>query len=118
MLIPQPCCATPPLTGDPMLKHIVLWKLKDEATGHTKKENALRIKNLLEDLNGRIDGLIRLEVGFDIGADPAAVDIALYSEFVDRAALDRYQTHPLHEAVKPLVLAVRESRTVVDYEVS
>ena len=117
MIIGRGPAAQTPLTGNAMVKHIVLWKLKDQAGGRSKTENALQIKSLLEDLQGKIPGLIRLEVGLDIGADGAAVDIALYSEFADRAALDTYQTHPLHEAVKPVVMAARESRTVVDYEV-
>ena len=37
-----------------MIKHIVMWKLKDEAEGNSKDENAKIIKNSLEDLKGKI----------------------------------------------------------------
>jgi len=100
-----------------MVKHIVLWKLRERTEHGSREENARRIKELLEGLNGKIPGLLKLEVGLDISQDPASVDVALYAEFADRAALETYQNHPLHVAVKPFVLAARETRTVVDYEI-
>ncbi|HPJ38988.1 MAG TPA: Dabb family protein, partial [Spirochaetota bacterium] len=48
-----------------MVKHIVLWKLKEQAHGKSKKENAETIKSMLENLNGKIPGMISIEVGFD-----------------------------------------------------
>ncbi|GAB6039965.1 Dabb family protein [Endothiovibrio diazotrophicus] len=100
-----------------MLKHIVLWRLLDEADGHPKAENAQRIKQALEALDGRIPGLLRIEVGIDLSDDPDSADVALYSEFTDRAALHAYHDHPLHQAIIPLVKACRAERRVVDYEV-
>ena len=39
-----------------MVKHIILWQLKDELT---QKENIKKqIKSGLEDLKGKIDGLV------------------------------------------------------------
>ncbi len=46
-----------------MIKHIVLWKLKDNVGGKSKLENALRLKKELESLNGKIPGMLLLEVG-------------------------------------------------------
>ena len=48
-----------------MVRHIVLWRLKESANGRGKAENAAEIKRLLEDLNGKISGLLKLEVGYD-----------------------------------------------------
>ena len=98
-----------------MVRHIVLWRLKESANGRGKAENAAEIKRLLEDLNGKIPGLLKLEVGYDFSRTAESSDIVLYSEFESRAALDAYQTHPLHEAVKPFVMAAREERRLVDY---
>jgi hypothetical protein len=100
-----------------MVKHIVLWKLKETAFGNGKQENAQIIKQLLEDLNGKIPGMIKAEVGIDVSAGEASADVALYSEFLSRQALDEYQSHPLHEAVKQFILEVRSERRVVDYEI-
>jgi quinol monooxygenase YgiN len=41
--------------------------------------------------------------------------VVLYSEFVDRAALEAYQGHPLHLAVAPEVKARAVERRSVDY---
>jgi len=98
-----------------MVRHIVLWRLKEVANGLGKAENAAEIKRRLEDLNGKIPGMVKLEVGFDFSRGAESSDIALYSEFETRAALDAYQVHPLHEAVKPFVMAAREERRLVDY---
>jgi hypothetical protein len=100
-----------------MVRHIVLWRLKESANGRSKAENAADIKRRLEDLNGKIPGMIKLEVGFDFSRTSESSDIVLYSEFESRAALDAYQTHPLHDAVKPYVMAARDERRLVDYSV-
>jgi quinol monooxygenase YgiN len=98
-----------------MVRHIVLWRLQESANGRSKAENAAEVKRLLEDLNGKIPGMIKLEVGFDFSRTSESSDIVLYAEFESRAALDAYQTHPLHEAVKPFVMAARSERRLVDY---
>ncbi len=100
-----------------MVKHIVFWKLKPKAEGGTREENAHRIQVLVEALAGKIPGCRRLEVGIDFERSDAAWDLALYSEFDDRAALDAYQKHPEHVMVATFIGKVRESRAVVDYEV-
>lgn len=100
-----------------MIKHIVLWRLKEEAHGQGKAANARRICEQLEGLRGRIPGLLAIEVGIDFSAGPTSCDVALYSEFTDRAALQHYQAHPLHQAVAAYVSGVAAERHMVDYEV-
>jgi len=99
-----------------MIKHIVLWKLKEEANGLSKEQNAAEIKSKLESLHGKIEGLLKIEVGFDFLHSPESADIVLYSEFENREALDFYQQHPLHKAVMPFIAEARSERRVVDYE--
>ena len=48
-----------------MVKHIVMWRLKENSCGNSKEENKKLIKEKLEALAGRIEGLIKIEVGFD-----------------------------------------------------
>ena len=100
-----------------MIKHIVLWKLKDFAEGATKQENALKVKAMLEDMRDKIPGLLKLEVGLNFETSDAASDISLYTEFESREALDAYQVHPLHIPVKKFLPFVRTERRVVDYEI-
>jgi len=100
-----------------MLKHIVLFKLKDHAEGRSKMENADTIKNDLEALIGKILQLRRMEVGINCVPGEAAYDVAIYSEFVNEADLNIYAKHPEHVRVAEFVGKVRESRAVVDYVV-
>ena len=98
-----------------MVKHIVMWKLKEQANGNTKTKNAKLIKERLESLNGKIPGLLKLEVGIDFSATEESFDVVLYSEFSSDAELKNYQKHPEHKAVMPFIGEVRQKRAVVDY---
>jgi hypothetical protein len=100
-----------------MIKHIVLWRLAEEAAGHTKADNAERLKAAIEGLRERVPGIRHLEVGIDVEGSAAAWDLALYSEFDTQEALDAYQVHPEHQKVRELVLEATSERAVVDYEV-
>ena len=97
-----------------MIKHIVMWKLKDSAEGHTKEENKKIIKEKLEGLVGRIEGLIEAEVGFNF--NPNGFDLCLNSKFESKEALEAYDAHPLHQEVRKYVRAVISERVVADYE--
>ncbi|MDR1809223.1 MAG: Dabb family protein [Prevotella sp.] len=99
-----------------MLKHIVFWKLKGQAHGNNKAVNAVLIKKKLENLGGKIDGLLHIEVGCDV-LGGANYDLALYAELTDKTALDRYQNHPLHQAELPFIRDAVEDRKAVDYEI-
>ncbi len=96
-----------------MIKHIVFWQLKDEAEGNTKLENAKIIKQRLEALNGKIDGLLNLEVG--INENGGEYDAALVSDFESMDALKAYAVNPLHVEIQNFVAKVRVSRAAVDY---
>jgi hypothetical protein len=99
-----------------MVKHIVMWRLKDSAHGNDKLTNARLIKEKLEALRGQIPGMLRIEVGLDWSATDQSADLVLYSEFESRQALDGYQAHPLHKAVMPFIGEARTERVLVDYD--
>ena len=101
-----------------MIKHIVMWRLKDAAHGNTKSANAGLIKEKLEALNGVIPGLVKMEVGIDFANDECSSDVVLYSEFTSLEALNAYQQHPDHKAIKPFILEARNERREVDYAVA
>ncbi len=100
-----------------MVKHIVMWKLYDEAEGFSKQENAKRIKKELEKLKNKIEQIRHLEVGVNKNQSLAAFDVALYSEFEDWKSLEIYQKHPAHERFKEFLAPLRSDRVVVDYEI-
>ena len=100
-----------------MIKHIVLWRLKDEADGHTKAENIERMRAAIEAMRELVPGIRHLEVGVGFGSSNADWDVALYSEFGTLEELDGYQVDPEHEKVKRLVSELALDRAVADYEV-
>lgn len=100
-----------------MVKHIVVWKLKETANGNTKAENAQQIKAKLEALDGKIPGMLKIEVGIDFSKTESSSDLVLYSEFATRADLDNYQVHPLHKEIMPFIMEARSERILVDYEI-
>ena len=57
-----------------MLKHIVMWKLKEFAEGKTKAENALIMKESLERLVGIVPEIISLQVGINEKESDMAYD--------------------------------------------
>lgn len=87
------------------------------ANGMTKHENATVIKEKLEDLKGKIEGLIDIEVGVDFLHSAESAVIVLYSTFESKDALANYQQHTLHKAIMPFIAEARSERRVVDYEV-
>jgi len=100
-----------------MIKHIVMWKLKEHAEGADRATNAARMKTMLDACAGLVPGILTLEAVLAQPGLEATYDVLLYSEFADRAALDAYQQHPDHVALKPFFGAVREARQCMDYEV-
>lgn len=101
-----------------MLKHIVMWQLKDHAEGADKAANAARLKTLLDTCADIVPGILKFEVAVAQPGLECTYDVVLYSEFASREALDAYQNHPQHVALKPFVGAVRAARQCMDYEVN
>lgn len=99
-----------------MLKHVVMWRLKESAEGRNKAENAVYMKEMLDLLPYRIKEIKNLEVGINMLAVPPSWDLVLIVDFSNMLDLETYQAHPDHVKVAEYVLKVREDRAVVDYE--
>ncbi|SAL65630.1 stress responsive alpha-beta barrel domain-containing protein [Caballeronia terrestris] len=100
-----------------MLRHIVMWKLKETAQGAYKAENAKKLKITLETCRSIVQGQGHFEVGIGQSLPGSTFDVVLVSDYDDAAALDAYQKHPKHVAIKDFVASVVEGRQCVDYEV-
>ena len=100
-----------------MIKHIVLWKLKDVAEGKTKAENAETMKKLLEDLPSKIKELNSAEVGLNIikGDSEAICDVVLTVSCETKEDLQTYANHPDHQKVVSFIKKVVSERRVTDY---
>jgi hypothetical protein len=99
-----------------MIKHIVLWKFKDEAEGQTKDQNMDQLAESLLALRAVIPELESMEIGADIGVGRDTFDMVLVTTFADEQALARYQEHPAHKAVSEFCGKVRSDRASIDYE--
>ena len=62
-------------------------------------------------------GARQFEVAIRAGAFEANRDVVLLATFADRAALDTHQNHPQHQAVSAQLGPLRETRSILDYEV-
>lgn len=100
-----------------MLKHIVMWKLKDHAEGADRAANAAEMKRRLDACAGIVPGMGTFEVTLAQPGLEATCDVVLYAEFDDRDALAAYASHPAHKAVAPFIGAIRDARQCMDYEV-
>ena len=98
-----------------MIKHIVMFKLKEWAEGRDKVANIKTLKAKLEALPAQIGEIKFFEVGINFLEASVAYDLVLVSEFESKEALYRYQKQPEHLLVAEFVGNVCESRIVVDY---
>jgi hypothetical protein len=99
-----------------MIKHIVFWRFHEHAEGAAKAENLRKAKALLDACADLVPGMLAFEVAIAQPGHDCSYDLVLYSVFDCRAALDAYQHHPQHEALKPFMGAVRAERQCMDYE--
>ena len=100
-----------------MVKHIILWQLKDELTAEEKERVKAEIKAGLESLQGKIPGLIDIKVNLN-GLASSNADLMLDSSFDDEASLKGYAVHPEHVKVADgKVRPFTKTRICLDYEV-
>lgn len=100
-----------------MVKHVILWTLKNEFSDEQKNEIKKGIKEGLEGLKGQVPGLTDIVV--NINPLPSSnCDVMLDSSFESEEALKGYAVHPAHVAVADgKVRPYTASRTCMDYEV-
>ena len=100
-----------------MVKHVILWQLKDEFTESEKAEIRKGIKEGLEALQGKIPGLVNIKVQCDY-LESSNADVMLDSTFTDEEALKGYSIHPEHVKVADgKVRPFTKCRMCMDYEV-
>jgi hypothetical protein len=99
-----------------MIKHVILWKIKDELSGENLIQAKRDAKINLEGLAGKIDGLIKIQVNIEV-LPTSNADMMLDSEFESVEALNAYSIHPLHvEVANTYVRPITETRLCLDFE--
>jgi len=94
-----------------MIRHVVLWRLKSNSGDlfHV-------IRDALEAQQGKIPGLLRVEVGRNFASSRRAVDFSLICDFDSRESLAGYHRHPAHMQTRIIVDPLVEEHWIVDYE--
>jgi hypothetical protein len=101
-----------------MIRHIVMWKLKDEAAGASKEKNAEKLKLILEGLRTNIDEIKAVEVGIQInGEEKEALDVVLICDFETELDFKMYTRNPHHKKAIDFIEKVADKRFFVDYYV-
>jgi hypothetical protein len=100
-----------------MVKHIVIWRLRNRETDREREETARAIKQRIEAMRGRIPGLRHIEGGVDFTRAANSCDVVLYAELESREALAGYHVHPVHEEFKAFIGPRQSERYLVDYEI-
>lgn len=100
-----------------MVKHVILWNLKDELSGEEKENVKKEIKEGLEGLKGKVPGIIDIKVYIN-GLESSNADLMLDSSFESEEALKGYAVHPEHLAVaNGKVRPFTKQRSCLDFEV-
>ncbi len=100
-----------------MIKHLVLFKLAEEAEGNSKAINSQIIKERLENLKDVIPQIRKIEVSINYtDASVSNYDIVLDSEFDSLEDLRYYSVHPEHIKVGEFIGKVKTDRAAIDYE--
>ena len=100
-----------------MIKHIVMWQMKENALEKSGRENAKIMQEMLTALPAKIGLAQKLEITSNIfQADPKC-DIILYSEFASQKDLQTYAVHPEHVKCLEFIKQVVDKRSVVDFEI-
>lgn len=97
-----------------MVKHIVLWNLKENMTAEEKKAAGEKMKSLLEPIKEKVPGALELQVVTEY-LDSSNREVALISTFETVEALQAYQNHPDHVAAGVYVRSVTCNRSCMDY---
>ena len=100
-----------------MIRHIVMFKLKEFENAEAKQAKLNEIKERLEALIDKIEVLKYIHVDFN--CNPAETwDLILTTELATLEDVNTYATHPEHVAVaKGIIGPVKADRACVDYEV-
>lgn len=98
-----------------MVKHMIIWTLKEELSAEEKSTVKAGIKEGLEGLAGKIPGLVDIKVQIN-GLESSNADVMLDSTFESEEALKVYATHPEHVAVADgKVRPYSQTRSCLDF---
>ena len=100
-----------------MVRHVILWQLKEEYNDEEKRKIKAGIKEGLEGLVGKVPGLVEVHVHTE-GLASSNADLMLDAVLENEEALKGYAVHPEHLAIaNSKVRPYTMSRTCLDFEI-
>lgn len=100
-----------------MVRHVILWQLKEEYNDEEKREIKAGIKEGLEGLVGKVPGLVEVHVHTE-GLASSNADLMLDAVLENEETLKGYAVHPEHVAIaNSKVRPYTMSRTCLDFEI-
>lgn len=101
-----------------MVKHIILWTLKDSLSEEEKIQIKKSIKEGLESLKGVVPGLTDIKVQIDGRLASSNADLMLDCTLESEKALKGYAVHPAHVAIaNSRVRPFTAIRSCLDYTI-
>ena len=100
-----------------MIRHIVMWTLREQAEGADKASNLRQAKALLLSCAQVVPGIHTFEVATATPGMDCTHDLVLHMLVDDAQVLAAYQNHPDHLAIKPFMKSVVQERHCMDFKV-
>lgn len=98
-----------------MIRHIAMFHLTDACQAEGKEKVIEKIKASVANMNGKIPGLIKAEIGVNYMGGPH--DIVMYCEFEDEKSARDFGQNPLHVQHRDNMKDYVSDRVFADYEI-
>ena len=98
-----------------MLKHIIMFKLKETHAGRSREENAETLVQMSQALMGKIPSLRTSQTHKNDVPGPINYDVVIELTFDDEAGMQSFHVHPLHMELVKFADAASEALAAVDY---
>ena len=95
-----------------MVKHVVMFKLKDR-----RKKNVAKVAEKIRSMKGKIEVVKDLEVGTDFMKSERSFDLVLTVQLANKEDLEEYAKHPVHQPVLAYLKEAADQVIAVDYQV-
>jgi pyruvate/oxaloacetate carboxyltransferase len=100
-----------------MMRHIVLFKLKEFNSNADKKLASEKVLRQLETLPIKIDLIRKFEAATDVRKLEWSYDIVLVMDFDNMTDLNAYTTHPAHQEFVAFNKDYSVAKVCIDYEI-
>jgi len=98
-----------------MIRHIVMFKLKEFSDPSEKQKAAETLKRELLSMRTMIPAIREFEIGINFNPNEFAFDLVINSTFANHDDLEAYQVHPAHQAFIAFNKNYSPEKVIVDY---